>query len=173
MEEWRAVVGFEESYSISSTGRVRSEDRYVRHNKGGFARKRGKILSQYFNKDGYASVVLAWESKTKTVITHHLVLAAFVGPRPSPAHHGCHNNGVRDDNRLENLRWDTIEGNFSDKWLHGTMPIGERGGTAKITDAQAAEIRASAERPRFLAQRYGITSSHVWAIRSGKVRRYA
>lgn len=49
---------------------------------------------------------------------HHLVLEAFVGPRPEGMQ-GCHNNGDSKDNCAANLRWDTPKANAMDTLLHG------------------------------------------------------
>jgi hypothetical protein len=48
-------------------------------------------------------------------------MAAHVGPRPDGMQ-VCHNNGLRTDNRLSNLRYDTASGNMRDRILHGTDP---------------------------------------------------
>ena len=46
---------------------------------------------------------------------HQLVLLSFVGPRPEPHYECCHYNGIREDNSLKNLRWDTPKANAADK----------------------------------------------------------
>jgi hypothetical protein len=48
---------------------------------------------------------------------HHLILEAFVGPRPEGLK-ACHNNGDGHDNRLDNLRWDTQANNIADMHRH-------------------------------------------------------
>lgn len=50
---------------------------------------------------------------------HHLVLEAFVGPRPDGLE-TCHNDGVPANNWLTNLRWDTKPNNAKDRRVHGT-----------------------------------------------------
>lgn len=59
---------------------------------------------------------------------HCVVLETFIGPRPD-GFHACHNNGVRNDARLCNLRWDTPVNNMADKVKHGTV---WRGGNKRI-----------------------------------------
>lgn len=66
---------------------------------------------------GYSQVCLRRKG-SRTVHTHYvhaLVLTAFIGPRPTPEHEGCHWNAVRTDNRLWNLRWGTPFENAADK----------------------------------------------------------
>lgn len=53
----------------------------------------------------------------------------------------CHNNGVRSDCRLENLRYDTAVANAADRVRHGTALQGQRHHQASLTDEQVREIR--------------------------------
>jgi hypothetical protein len=89
---------------------------------------------------------------------HHLVLEAFIGPRPD-GFEACHGNGDPTDNRVENLRWGTHEENHDDRAMHGTLNRGERAGGAKLTAATVLEIRSLAARgvlQRDIAMRYGV-----------------
>lgn len=49
------------------------------------------------------------------VYVHHAVLETFVGPRPSPDHHGLHADDNPLNNRLSNLRWGTCAENMEDR----------------------------------------------------------
>lgn len=123
-EEWRPVVGWEGCYEVSDLGNVRSVDRYRTHvcrdGKHTLSLRRGKPLKQNVAKRGYRVVALynpPVRGKGRQV--HRLVLEAFVGPCP-PGMEACHCNGISDDNRLVNLRWDTRSNNNLDTVLHGT-----------------------------------------------------
>jgi hypothetical protein len=70
-------------------------------------------------RSGYLRVTLCRPATKKAVLVHHLVLIAFVGPRPE-GFDGCHNDGNPANNCLDNLRWDTPSGNMRDKRKHGT-----------------------------------------------------
>ena len=74
------------------------------------------------------------------VYLHRLMLVFSTGINPQGLQ-ACHNNGDRHDNRRENLRWDTPAGNHADKALHGTSAKGEANPMARLTDADAQEIR--------------------------------
>lgn len=98
-----------------------------------------------------------------TLKVAHLVLWAFVGPRPD-GQEACHWNGVRHDNRLANLRWDTIAANRADSRRHGTLPVGERSHFAKLTNAGIAEVRrlySEGETYSEIARQLGIHRSTV------------
>jgi hypothetical protein len=118
-EEWRAVVGNEGAYEVSSWGRVRSLDR-VGHRPsphGGVVaiRYRGRNLRPAVARTGH--LYIAIDRRVRYI--HRLVIEAFVGPQP-PGMECCHLNGDASDNRPENLRWGTRSDNMRDKVLHGT-----------------------------------------------------
>ena len=96
MEEWKKIDGYE-NYSVSSEGRVRND-------------KTGRILKVTPDKGGYLQVCLSKNGKQKTFNVHRLVAETFI---PSPENKSCvdHINTIRDDNRVENLRWATHKEN--------------------------------------------------------------
>lgn len=116
VEQWLPVVGFESLYEVSDLGRVRSLDRVDTLGR----LRRGRIMTGTIDGEGYRSYGLTPKDpdgmtlRTKMWLGHALVLTAFVGPRPAGME-ACHANDVPDDNRLQNLRWDTPEANRADK----------------------------------------------------------
>ena len=84
MEEWRDIEGYEGLYQVSSNGRVRSLDRYVK-NKGKLDFRKGKILTTSNRKNGYLSVSLSKDGVITTHSVHRLVATAFIpNPNNSP-----------------------------------------------------------------------------------------
>jgi hypothetical protein len=121
-EEWRPVYGYEGHYEVSSLGRVRSVDRTVAGpHDGARWRLRGKLMRPTPWRKGYLGINLSKDGKQRRFQVHRLVLEAFVGPCPE-GQQACHNNNVRSDNCLVNLRWDTLSANMRDKAIHGTDP---------------------------------------------------
>ncbi|WP_280389267.1 NUMOD4 domain-containing protein [Nocardia wallacei] len=113
-ERWRPIPGHP-GYEVSDRGRVRSLDRVVKTSKG-MSQRRGKVLSTWVNpQTGYLQVGLSGTNHA----VHVLVAAAFIGPRPE-GNHVCHNDGVRINCHVSNLRYDTPSGNRLDKRIHGT-----------------------------------------------------
>lgn len=102
-EEWRDVIGYEGKYQVSNLGNVRSLS-YMRTG-------RIKNLALHINKHGYVYVALLKDGKHKTCLVHRLVALAFI---PNPDGKPCidHINTIRNDNRVENLRWCTISENM-------------------------------------------------------------
>jgi hypothetical protein len=59
------------------------------------------------------------DGRRQTRMVHQLVLEAFVGPKPE-GQECCHENGIRSDCHLLNLRYDTKGNNQKDSVSHGT-----------------------------------------------------
>lgn len=99
MEEiWKDIKGYEGLYQVSNLGRVKSLFRY------------SKILKNKIGNNGYCTVCLYGNKKPCFKLVHRLVAEAFI---PNPDGKPCvdHINTVRDDNRVENLRWCTTREN--------------------------------------------------------------
>lgn len=77
-------------------------------------RVKGRII-----KGGYRRVELSHSQSGahRMALVHILVLEVFVGPCPRGLE-SCHNNGIPDDNRDKNLRWDTHLSNMRDRKKH-------------------------------------------------------
>lgn len=88
---------------------------------------------------GYRRVGLRVGGRKSYFYVHGLILEAFVGPRPDGMT-CCHNDGVRTNNRIENLRWDTHANNIADQSRHGTRVLGDRVAHAKLNDDKVREI---------------------------------
>lgn len=119
-QKWRAIPGYEGRYEVSDRGEVRSIDRFIPNTRGlsGFRGLKGVVRKSFRHPAGYMYVALPGRGYAKV---HHLVLEAFVGPRPEGMV-CCHANDIADDNRLENLRWDTPSSNSQDKVRNGRDP---------------------------------------------------
>ena len=87
--------------------------KYVYHPCGTFLRIwKGwtKEIKPRKNKDGYMQVNLCKNGKQKTFSVHRLLALHFI-PNPENKTEVDHINGIRHDNRLENLRWLTRKEN--------------------------------------------------------------
>lgn len=118
-EQWRNVPGYEGVYEVSDQGRVRSKLRYEQC--GGMVRlRRERILKAWVDRDGYASVRLSRDARTKQFRVSRLVLLAFVGDGGTLE--AAHKNHKRLDNRLSNLEWATRLENEQQKDAAGRRP---------------------------------------------------
>lgn len=138
-EIWLPVPGCP-LHEVSSQGRVRS---YAKPGLATSIRTNPKILKPGTANKGYHQYRLRRDDGSfYHVRVNNLVLRVFLGP-PEEGQEACHNNGDRTDNRLENLRWDTHQGNMNDVVTHGTIPrvYGEAHPLSKITQSTAVQIR--------------------------------
>jgi hypothetical protein len=128
------------------------------------------------DSDGYLRVKIKHTIKGKVERqVHQLILFAFVGPRPAK-YEGCHNNGDRLDNRVENLRWDTTSENQKDAVRHGTVKVGRespcRHLSRKLQEHDVVEIRRrikAGETARCIAKDFDVCFQLVSRIKTRKV----
>lgn len=125
MEHWESIPGYGNSYEVSDKGHVRSKWREVKYGRHGKTIYKGRELKQTKHKNGYLSVKLSGKiDGSKTEYVHHLVLRAFVGPRPVTEERGeiRHLDGDKTNNALCNLCYGTVKENRQD-WLRHTGRI--------------------------------------------------
>ena len=113
-EIWRPIKDYEGLYEVSNLGRVSSLDRETIDTIGRKHYIKSRILKQGKDNHGYLVVALTKNGKSKTVRVHRLVAEAFI---PNPENKPCidHINTIRDDNRIENLRWATPKENMNNE----------------------------------------------------------
>lgn len=118
-EIWKEIPNYEGMYKISSMGRVKSLKRIVVNGKNSFYIKNEQLLIQYKNRDGYLSVGLTKNNITKTITVHRIISGVFLNHNPDGTRGlVCnHINGVRSDNRLENLELCSQRYNSTDGYL--------------------------------------------------------
>lgn len=106
MEIWREVPEYEGVYEVSNLGRVRRVETQ-------------RVLKGKTLRNGYREVTLSREGNPRFFLIHRLVMLAFKGAPPEK-HEVCHNDGNKENNRLDNLRYDTHSNNAKDRIKHGT-----------------------------------------------------
>ena len=118
-ERWLPVVGYEGIYEVSDHGRVKSLARVIIASNGQRRPVRERILKAAPRPRHHLN--LHRDGICANRYVHHLVLEAFVGPRPEGME-ACHWDDDPDNNNLSNLRWDTHSENSRDKIRNGNDP---------------------------------------------------
>ena len=92
-EIWKDVPEYEGLYQVSNLGRVVSL-------------RKNKILTPKKNWDGYFRIQLWRYNQNVYIGIHRLIAEAFI-PNPKNKPYINHKNGIKTDNRVENLEWCT------------------------------------------------------------------
>jgi hypothetical protein len=104
IEEWRSVAGFEDSYSVSNLGQVRSERRQVKCGNATYTVSE-KILKPFL-RSGYYSVVLMKDSRRHNWVIHRLVAKTFL-EKVSGKSYVNHIDTCKTNNHVSNLEYVT------------------------------------------------------------------
>lgn len=170
-EVWKAVVGLEGRYEVSSLGRIRSLDQTKtwppsrRHPDGHVGVTVGKVLATFEDRYGYA----AFKVDGRNHKVHQTVAAAFIGPRPAGLG-TLHRNDIKSDNRPENLHYGDQKTNGADGAANRTYAAGARHYATRLTDTQVAAIKSLRSRATqsWIARAFGISQPAVHDIQAGK-----
>lgn len=162
MVQYRSLdfLGFP-SYRVGDDGSI---SRWLKH------KKMWKQLRFGSRRNHRISVILCKPGIRTEFRVAAIVLAAFVGPRPSGLLI-CHNDDNSSHDSLANLRYDTAKNNQADRIRHGTSNHGERNCGARLSSTRVVEVRAlhaNGMSYTALATRFGVTSTAIGHVIRGK-----
>lgn len=166
IELWRKIPGYESSYEASNLGRIKS-------NLG----LKDRIMKQSLKKMGYFHVDLYKKGVPYTTSVHRIVALTFIENKEEKEQVN-HKNGVKTDNRVENLEWCSREENIKHAFINKLNHRGERIRQSILKEHQVKEIRAKYKPPtghygngrsqRSLAKEYGVNQGTIWNILNNK-----
>ena len=130
-----SYIGFNNTIDFA---RLSGSDYWV--SREGDVIKKGKIIKSHKDAKGYKKVRLTIRGNRISFRVHRLVMEVFEGGSYLEVNH---KNGIKDDNRLDNLEYVTSRENQLHAIRTGLKPVGkgEEVGTSKLTGKEVIEIR--------------------------------
>lgn len=157
-EIWKDINGYEGKYQVSNRGRVKGFPR------PGSIHHKPYIKKTFKNSKGYVVVMLSNKS-VKGIVVHKLVAQLFIdNPLNKPTVN--HKNGIKDDNRVENLEWLTHKENTHHAWKNGLCHkrFGLSNSAHKLNDKNIISIRKSKLSARELSNIFNVTIKSIYNI---------
>ncbi len=137
IEEWRDIIGYEGLYQISNIGRIKTLSKFA-----GRSNRKEKIMKQSFNSKGYLHIVLSKNNISQTCRVNRLVALNFIS-NPDNLPQVNHKDGIKANNRVDNLEWCTSKYNVNHSIYTGLRKglKGENNPMSKLTQVHIEEIR--------------------------------
>lgn len=140
-EIWQPVPNWEDYYSVSNYGRIKSHSRIIVTKNGSSRQIKGGISNSICKTNGYYSATLRKEGKSVTTKLHILVARTFI-PNPGNKPFVNHIDGDRLNNNVGNLEWVTPLENIQHAWRIGlTKQNGSDSVLSKLTEEEVILIR--------------------------------
>lgn len=110
-EVWKPVPSASGLYECSNFGRIKTTESITIDSNGFEKRLPIILMKQTLNPFGYLYVTVDRVKRAKKVFSHRLIAEAFIENFENKPFVN-HKNGIRDDNRVENLEWCTTRENI-------------------------------------------------------------
>ena len=109
-EEWKPIKSYEGCYEVSNLGRVRSITRKIERTdpkniiKTRLFTYKGKLIPFWISEKGYLRLTLNKGGNKSNHLVHRLVANSFIDNIENKSQVN-HKNGIKSDNRVNNLEW--------------------------------------------------------------------
>ena len=109
--------------------------------KGDILGARGKLLGKTINRYGYETVSMSYNGKSSTKTVHRLIAKCFIYNNDETKNQIDHVNGIKHDNRVENLEWVSNKENQKSSFVRISRTHQRRvHHNSKLTEKEVKEI---------------------------------
>jgi hypothetical protein len=151
-EIWKSIPKYEGLYYASNYGRIKKHDG-------------NHIMKQNFSRDYLVVGLSGYDHKRKTLRVHRLIALTFKPNDKFIKYEVNHKNGVKSDNRDENLEWDTHKSNSEKIYTSGNY-------FKKLKPEMVSEIKNLLNSGNILqkdiALKFNVSRSTISEINTGK-----
>lgn len=171
--EWLDIYGYEGYYKINKNGDVKSIERIITRSNETTQKFKSKLLSQYISSNGYKSVSLTKNGKTRMYNIHSLLGLTFMNKQYIKLKLVInHKDGDKLNNNLCNLEIVTYSQNNQHSVLNKLNNPRKRKNT-KVNDKALNEILIDLKNKNYtmqkdLCKKYEISTSYLSQLKNKK-----
>lgn len=168
----KPVKEFEEFYEVDEEGNIYSLPRLMKTPTTQYLSKE-KILKPYFNKKGYLIVDLRKDKIRKCKTVHRIVAETFI-PNVEHKPQINHKNGIKTDNRVENLEWCNNSENQIHAFANGLQKGNFKHHNSKLKLEDVLYIKNNYQKNkkgygiRCMAKKFNVSVKSIQQILQGK-----
>ena len=152
-EIWKEIENAWSRYEVSNLGRIRIKTRYDSQGR----KAGGRVLAlNKRDKDGYVIFEPQYKGVKKYIKVHRAVAKAFI-KNPENKLYVDHINTVKDDNRVENLRWVTMVENANNPL---TIEHNRKAQTGKKMSAESS-LKKRAAMPKKAVRQFTVSGEPI------------
>ena len=154
MEKYIVLQGFYDCYAVSNMGNVKNL-------------RTGKVLNPSIRPDGYKSVLLSRDGRKMSIRVHQLVAQYFLEKEDGKTDIN-HKNGIKHDNRAENLEWCTKKENMQHAHDNGLMTSKYANKDILVYDYETSEHLFIFQSVKQCAKFLGLNPSPIFRVLKGR-----